>query len=73
MDADYARRQRADKWPVERWSLDGTPEWYRQLLGELTGKLTAWRQHDPGQHFDPRTDPRGTRHRARRQGRHADR
>lgn len=73
MDAEYDRCQRADKWPVERWSLDGTPEWYRQLLGELAGKLTEWRQHDPGQHLDPRTDPRGTQHRARRQGRHADR
>jgi len=61
MDADYARRQRADKWPVERWSLDGTPSWYRELLADMAGKLTAWRQHDPGQHLDPRADPRRRR------------
>jgi len=65
MDAEYDRRQRAGK-PASRWSLDGTPEWYRELLGELAGKLTAWREHDPGQHLDPRTDPRDPSRRALR-------
>lgn len=71
MDAEYDRRQRAGQWP-SHWSLDGTPEWYRELLAEMTGKLTAWREHDPGQHLDPRTDPRGVRQRSRMERRHAD-
>jgi hypothetical protein len=73
MDAGYDRRQRVGKWPVKRWSPDGLPEWYRDLLSEVAGSLTAWREHDPGQHLDPRTDPRHRGHRAGRQGRHADR
>ena len=71
MDAEYDRRQRHDQWPVERWNLEGTPEWYRELLAEMAGKLTAWQGHDPGQHLDPRTDPRSPRHRARMERRHA--
>lgn len=71
MDAEYDRRQRAGQWRVEPWSLDGTPEWYRDLLAEVAGTLTAWREHDPGQHLDPRTDPRGIRQRARMERRHA--
>jgi len=72
MDAEYDRRQHAGKSRSNRWSLDGTPEWYRDLLVEMTGSLTSWREHDPGQHLDPRMDPREPGHRARRQGRHAD-
>ena len=71
MDAEYDRRQRYDQWPVQRWSLDGTPEWYRDLLKAIAGNLTAWRQHDPGQCLDPRTDPRIRRDRARMERRHA--
>jgi hypothetical protein len=70
MDAGYDRRQHADKWRDGRWSLDGTPDWYRELLAEMTGKLTAWREHDPGQQLDPRMDPRDRRH-SRTESRHA--
>jgi hypothetical protein len=71
MDAEYDRRQRPDKWPVERWSLDGTPQWYRDLLAEMAGKLTAWRDRDPGQHLDPRSDPRSPRRQSGMERRHA--
>jgi hypothetical protein len=71
MDAEYDRRQRHDQWQIERWSLDGTPQWYGELLAEMAGKLTAWREHDPSQHLDPRTDPRLTTRGTRMERRHA--
>lgn len=63
MDAGYEagqgdRRQRAARWPIAGPD-DDRPGWYRQLLVELAGNLTAWkREHDPRQHLDPRMDPR---------------
>lgn len=73
MDAEYDRRQRPDKWLTSgRWSPDGLPDWYVEMLTGLARGLTAWRNHDPGQHLDPRMDPRGARHRARMESRHAD-
>jgi hypothetical protein len=72
MNAEYDRRQRAAKWP-RRWSPNGLPDWYRDLLAEMTGKLIVRHEHDPGQHLDPRTDPRPPRHRAGTERRNADR
>lgn len=72
MDAEYDRRQRPGQWANRgRWSPDGLPDWYVQMLAGLAGSLTAWREHDPGQHLDPRTDPRESRHRAPMERRHA--
>jgi len=66
MDAEYDRRQHGGKNPSGQWSLDGVPEWYRDLLVEMTGNLTSWLQHDPGQRLDQRTDPRDPSRRALR-------
>lgn len=72
MNADYRRRQQSDHWPQQgRWSPDGLPDWYLELLGDLAGSLTAW-QHDPPQRLDPRCDPRHRRHRVHMERRHAD-
>lgn len=72
MNAEYDRRQRPGQWAKRgRWSPDGLPDWYVQVLAGLAGSLTAWREHDPGQHLDPRTDPRESRHRAPMERRHA--
>lgn len=71
MSADYDRRQRDGKWPTRgRWNPDGLPDWYIELIGGLARELTAWREHDPGQHLDPRTDPRWPP-RSRMERRHA--
>jgi len=60
MDSDYRRRQSPANWPPrERWSPDGLPGWYLELLGEVSGALTAWLDHAPAQRLDPRCDPRG--------------
>jgi hypothetical protein len=63
MNADYRTGQPADHWPRRgRWSPDELPGWYLELLGDLAGSLTAWRdEHDPPQRLDPRCDPRGPR------------
>lgn len=68
MNADYERRQRDGKWPSRgRWNPNGLPDWYVELIGGLARDLTAWRgPHDPGQHLDPRTDPRCRSHRIER-------
>jgi hypothetical protein len=66
MPEEYDPRQDAGSWPADRWSLDGTPVWYRELLAQMAGKLTAWREHDPPQRLDPRCDPRKARHRLHR-------
>ena len=59
MTAAYDRRQQTGQWPRRgRWNPDGLPTWYRDLLTDLAGDLTAWRKHDPGQRLDPRCDPR---------------
>ena len=59
MDADYTRCQRKAEWPSRgRWNPAGLPDWYVDLVARLAGNLTAWRDHDPGQYLDPRTDPR---------------
>jgi hypothetical protein len=43
------------------------PGWYREMLGELAGKLTTWRDDDRDPHrLDPRCDPRGPQHVAER-------
>ncbi len=64
MNADYSRRQRADHWPTRgRWNPADLPDWYRSILGDLAGKLTAWRDDDRDPHrLDPRCDPRGSQH-----------
>jgi hypothetical protein len=61
MSGDYSRRQRAGNWPTKgRWSPDGLPPDYLELLRELAAHLTSWRhEHDPGMQLDPRHDPRG--------------
>jgi hypothetical protein len=66
MTAEYDRRQTADRWPTrERWNPRELPGWYRELLGELAGSLTAWRaEHDPPRWTDARCDPRCPSHRA---------
>ena len=67
MDSEYGRRQRPANWPQrERWSPEGLPGWYRDLLGEVARDLTAWRDHDPPQVLDPRCDPRHPRERVQR-------
>lgn len=58
MAGEYRRRQWAGNWPTKgRWSPDGLPPEYLELLRELAAHLTSWR-HDPGQQLDPRHDPR---------------
>lgn len=59
MDAEYRRRQRAGHWPARgRWNPDDLPQWYRELLADVAGSLTRWRdEHDPSQPLDPRCDP----------------
>jgi len=60
MSASYDRRQAAASWPRKgKWSPDGLPAEYLELLRDLAANLTAWRrEHDPGQRLDPRCDPR---------------
>jgi hypothetical protein len=59
MDEAYDRRQTNGQWPRRgRWSPDGLPGWYLDLIGAVAHDLTAWREHDPGQRLDPRCDPR---------------
>ena len=59
MDSNYTPGQSPDHWPARgRWNPDGLPDWYREMLCGLVGDLTAWRDHDPPQRLDPRTDPR---------------
>jgi hypothetical protein len=64
----YEHRQHADNWPRRgRWNPADLPDWYLELLSEIVGKATAWRdEHDPGQQLDPRTDPRAQRYRQSR-------
>jgi hypothetical protein len=73
MTEPYEHRQHADNWPRRgRWNPADLPDWYLDLLGEIVGKATAWRdEHDPGQQLDPRTDPRVQRRLAEREARHA--
>lgn len=72
MTAAYEHRQRPGNWPDRKaWNPDELPHWYLQLLGEVAGSLTAWRDHDPRQHLDPRMDPRRPADQARRSRRHA--
>lgn len=72
MPQEYDRRQVAGKWPDrQRWTPEGLPDWYMELIRGLAGDLTAWREHDPGQHLDPRTDPRRPCHPPRMERRHA--
>jgi len=61
MDAGYRTGQPADHWPRRgRWNPAELPDWYREMLGDLAGKLTAWRDEDRDPHrLDPRCDPRG--------------
>jgi len=71
MNSDYARRQHSGQWPARgRWNPVGLPESYVELLGNVAGSLTAWRDHDPPQRLDPRCDPRGRRP-PRKEYRHA--
>jgi hypothetical protein len=72
MNAGYSGRQRAGNWPTQgRWNPDELPAWYRKLLGDLAGNLTAWRaEHDPHPRLDPRCDPRVTRPRQERRHAH---
>ena len=72
MDAEYDRRQRSDHWPTRRrFNPDELPGWYRELLGDLAGHLTDWREHDPQQRLDPRCDPRPQPQPPRQERRHA--
>jgi hypothetical protein len=72
MDAEYDRRQRSDHWPTRRrLNPDELPGWYRELLGDLAGHLTDWREHDPQQRLDPRFDPRPQPQPPRQERRHA--
>lgn len=72
MDADYTPGQPPDHWPARgRWNPADLPHWYRELLGEVAANLTAWREHDPPQRLDPRSDPRHPRHRVHMERRHA--
>lgn len=70
MNADYDHRQRPGNWP-QRWTSNGLPDWYVELLVGVAGRLTAWREHDPGQHLDPRCDPRCPQRRVERRHDHA--
>jgi len=59
MNTSYDRRQDAGNWPQRgRWNPADLPEWYRELLGEVAGALTAWRDDDRAAPLDPRFDPR---------------
>jgi len=59
MNSKYTPGQSPDHWPTRgRWSPADLPPWYRELLGEVSRDLTAWREHDPPQRLDPRCDPR---------------
>jgi hypothetical protein len=73
MDAEYRSGQPADHWPRRgRWNPDELPGWYREMLGELAGKLTTWREDDRDPHrLDPRCDPRPQPHPPRQERRHA--
>jgi hypothetical protein len=64
MTRDYRSGQPADHWPRRgRLNPADLPGWYRAMLGDLAGKLTAWREDDRDPHrFDPRCDPRGPQH-----------
>jgi hypothetical protein len=61
MTQQYDRRQYGDEWPRRgRFNPADLPPWYREMLGEIAGKLTAWRDDDRDPHWlDPRRDPRG--------------
>jgi hypothetical protein len=63
MGTGYRSGQPADHWPARgRWNPADLPGWYREMLGDLAGKLTAWREDDRDPHrLDPRCDPRGPR------------
>lgn len=72
MNEAYDRRQRPDNWPQRKaWNPAELPGWYLQLLGEVAGSLTAWRDHHPPQQLDPRMDPRRPADQSRRNRRHA--
>jgi len=59
MDSNYTPGQSPDHWPARgRWNPEALPAWYVELLGNVAGSLTAWRDHDPPQRLDPRCDPR---------------
>jgi len=70
MDAEYRKGQPADQWPRRgRWNPADLPDWYREVLVNLAGNLTAWRHDDRDpQRLDPRCDPRP---RPRQEPRHA--
>jgi len=71
VNADYTPGQSPDHWPTRgRWNPNGLPDWYLEMLGNVAGSLTAWREHDPPQRLDPRCDPRRPQH-ARQERRHA--
>jgi len=72
MNADYTPGQPPAHWPARgRWSPDGLPAWYVELLGNVAGSLTEWREHDPPQRLDPRCDPRHRPQRTGQERRHA--
>jgi hypothetical protein len=72
MSTHYPPGQTPGHWPTRgRWNPADLPPWYLELLADLAGDLTAWREHDPPQRLDPRCDPRLPRRRVERQGRHA--
>jgi hypothetical protein len=57
----YDRRQQGGNWPPRgRWNPDDLPGWYLELLGELCGSLTRWRNPEAGREFPASCDPRRT-------------
>jgi len=59
MSTSYDRRQAAGNWPCRgRWSPEGLPTWYVELLGIVAGSATAWRNDTGVAPLDPRFNPR---------------
>ena len=68
----YDRRQAAGNWPADDpcCDPDANLAWYRDLVAELAGSLTRWRDPERGGGFPASCDPRKPAAQSPRGGRH---